>query len=276
MARSSIPGRSGTRGPQRAGDGSGVAPHSRSLAGRGALLVGTRRIGAVVAGRLADEGANLAICYRRSRDEAEGLQRSLADRVDRSLVVQGDMSVEEDVRRVVDESARALGDLSIVVDMASDYPHTPFDQLDGAAWDRGMAGAKSAFLLALHAARRMMDNPGPTRGHIVLFSDWAAGETPYPSYLPYLASKAAVDFLARGFAVELARHGILVNAVAPGPSMRPPDMSERSWARDVLARTPLGRESTPEDLADVVLALVRTRSVTGETIRVDSGRHLEG
>jgi NAD(P)-dependent dehydrogenase (short-subunit alcohol dehydrogenase family) len=248
----------------------------QALEGRGALVVGTRRVGAAVARRLAAEGANLAISYRRSRTEAERLRQSLIDEVDKVLVVQGDMSVEDDVRRVIDESARGLGSLSILVNLASDYPRTPFEQLDGQAWDHGMAGARSAFLVTLHAARRMMDNPGPTRGHIVLFSDWAAGETPYQSYLPYLASKATVNFLARGFAVELAGQGILVNAIAPGPSMRPPDMSERAWTQDVLARTPLHRESTPDDLAEMVVALLRTESVTGETIRVDAGRHLEG
>ncbi|MGH7690403.1 MAG: SDR family NAD(P)-dependent oxidoreductase, partial [Gemmatimonadaceae bacterium] len=229
-----------------------------------------------VARRLAAEGVNLAISYRRSRTEAEQLRQSLVGVVERIVVVQGDMSVEEDVRRVVDESAQALGGLSIMVNLASDYPRTPFDQLDGAAWDHGMAGARSAFLLTLHAARRMMDNPGPTRGHLILFSDWAAGQTPYPSYLPYLASKATVDFLVRGFAVELAAQGILVNAIAPGPTMRPPEISERVWAEQVLAKAPLRRESTPDDITEVVLALLRTESITGETIRVDSGRHLEG
>ena len=248
----------------------------KSLEGRGALLVGTRRVGAVVARRLAAEGVNLAISYRRSRAEAEQLRTSLAGDAGRVVVVQGDMNVEQDVRRVVDESARALGGLSILVDLASDYHHTPFEQLDGATWDQGMAGARSAFLVTLHAARRMMDNAGPTRGHIVLFSDWAAGQTPYPSYLPYLASKATVDFLVRGFAVELAGHGILVNANAPGPTLRPPGITERAWAQDVLAKAPLRRESTPEDIAEVVLALLKVESVTGETIRVDSGRHLEG
>jgi NAD(P)-dependent dehydrogenase (short-subunit alcohol dehydrogenase family) len=248
----------------------------QSLDGKGALLVGTRRVGATVARRLADEGVDLAISYRRSRADAERLKESLAGRANRVFLVQGDLSDEADTRRLVAESADALGSLSIVVNMASDYPRTPLEELDAAAWDRGMAGAKGAFLLTLHAARRMMENPGPTRGHIVTFADWAARETPYRSYLPYLTSKAAVDFMTRGFAVELAEYGILVNAIAPGPTMRPPEISERVWVENVLALAPLRRESAPEDIAEVLVGLLRTESVTGETIRVDSGRHLAG
>jgi NAD(P)-dependent dehydrogenase (short-subunit alcohol dehydrogenase family) len=85
-----------------------------------------------------------------------------------------------------------------------------------------------------------------------------------------------VDFMTRAFAVELAEHGILVNAIAPGPTMRPPEISERVWEENVLAQAPLRRESTPEDIAEVLVGLLRTESVTGETIRVDSGRHLAG
>jgi|TARA_B100000749_G_scaffold197833_1_gene153879 NAD(P)-dependent dehydrogenase (short-subunit alcohol dehydrogenase family) len=121
-----------------------------------------------------------------------------------------------------------------------------------------------------------MKNSGPPRGHIVMFSDWAAGETPYTDYLPYLTAKASVDFMTRGFAAELAQHGIQVNSIAPGPTMRPPEISEESWQRDVLARAPLKRESSPDDIADLIVTLLKSETITGETIRVDSGRHLAG
>ena len=217
-----------------------------NLVGSGALLVGTRRVGALVARRLAAEGVHLAIAYRSSRTEAEGLRESLLPSGVRVSLVQGDLSVETDVQRMVKEAREALGVLSSVVNLASDYPRTPFAALDGQAWDRGMAAARGSYLLALHAARSLMENPGPTRGHLLLFSDWAARETPYRDYLPYLTAKAAIDFMTRAFAVELAPHGILVNAIAPGPTMRPPDMSEEAWRRSVVAWTPLKRESSAE------------------------------
>lgn len=246
------------------------------LNGRGALLVGTRRIGAVVAQRLAREGVALAIAYRSSRAEAESLRESVAQSSPKAVVVQGDVSVEADAQRMVGEAADALGGLSFLVNLASDFPRTPYEELDGASWDRAMGTARGSYLLALAASRQMRRNPGPTRGHIVLFSDWAARETPYRGYLPYLTAKAAVDFMTRAFAMELAPHGILVNAVAPGPTMRPPDVAPEAWARLVKRQTPLGRESSSDEIAEVIVTLLKSETITGETVRIDAGRHLAG
>jgi NAD(P)-dependent dehydrogenase (short-subunit alcohol dehydrogenase family) len=246
------------------------------LRGKGALIAGTRRIGAVVARRLARESVNLAIAYRSSRKEAEELREEVAGLTERACVLRGDLSVEADVRRLVDGAARELGDLSFAVNLASEFPAAAVESLDGAAWDGAMAMARGSYLLAAHASRRMLDNPGPTRGHIILFGDWAAAETPYRGHLPYLTAKAAIEFMTRAFAAELAPRGILVNAIAPGPTMRPPEIDPEIWNRDVIGRTPLRRQSSAEDIVELIAALLRCETVTGECIRVDSGRHLAG
>jgi len=247
-----------------------------NLQGRGVLLAGARRVGAVVAHRLAREGVSLALAYRSSREAMERLRDELALSAGRVVLVQGDLSREADVMRVVQTARDGLGDLFAVVNLASDYERTPLETLDGAAWDRSMASAKASYLLATYAARAMQVNVGPVRGHLVLFGDWAAGPTPYRHYLPYLTAKAAVQFMAQAFAAELAPSGILCNAVAPGPTIRPPDIPPAEWQHDVLDRTPLGRESSVDDIAEVVATLLRSESITGEVIRVDAGRHLAG
>jgi NAD(P)-dependent dehydrogenase (short-subunit alcohol dehydrogenase family) len=248
----------------------------QALRGKSAIIVGTKRVGGQIAMRLAAEGINLAIAYRTSRNEAEALQRTVAPKVKRTCLVQGDLSIEDDVRRIVSQAEEQLGGLHFVVNLASGFVRTPFETLDAQAWDHALADAKGSYLLSLHAAHRMMENPGPTRGHIVLFSDSSAMETPYWSYLPYLTAKAAIDFMARAFAVELAPHGILVNAVAPGPTMRPPDIREETWRNYVVRRTPLKRESSAEEMAEIVVALLKSETITGETVRVDAGVHLSG
>jgi len=246
-----------------------------TLAGRGAILAGTRRIGATVAQRLAAEGVKLALVYRRSLAEVTALQARIAEQGTPPLLLQADLSVEADVQRIVEEAAEQLGDLSFCINLASDYPRAPFETLDASAWDRGMASARASYLLAVHASRCMMRNAGPTRGHLIFFGDWAAGETPYHDYLPYLTAKASIDFMTRAFAHELAPHGILVNAISPGPSERPPDLSQEVWD-EALALAPLHRESSAEDMAELIATLLRMETVTGENIRVDSGRHLAG
>ena len=132
------------------------------------------------------------------------------------------------------------------------------------------------FLLTTAAARTLELNPGPNRGHIILFSDWAAKSTPYPGYIPYLTSKAAIDFMVKAFAVELAPKQILVNGIAPGPTIRPPEMPTEVWQTEVVNKAPLKRESSTEDIAEIIHVLLKSQTVTGEIVRVDSGRHLAG
>ncbi len=245
-----------------------------------ALIVGAKRVGRVVARRLARDGMNLAIVYRSSVADALDLQYQLG--MDDELpavntaLIQADLSDEHQVERAVDQTVEELGGLHYVVNLASDYPYSPFAELDESNWDRAMSTAKGSFLLGIHAVKRMRQNPGPNRGHIIFFGDWAAEATPYTDYLPYLTSKAAIHFMTRCMAAEVAPLGIRVNAIAPGPTMRPPDITPEVWDSDIAAKAPLKQESNPDDIANVIATLLETSSITGEVIRVDSGRHIRG
>jgi NAD(P)-dependent dehydrogenase (short-subunit alcohol dehydrogenase family) len=196
--------------------------------------------------------------------------------VDRACVIQADLASPQDVLRLVEAAQRQLGDLSFCVDAASDYPRTPYPSLAAGDWDHAMASAKGAYLVALASSRVMQGNAGPTRGHIIFFGDWAAGETPYADYLPYLTAKAATHFMTRAFALELAPYGILVNTISPGPTVQDPALVSTAEWQAALEQTPLHRESSEEEMAELVATLLRLETVTGENIRVDSGRHIVG
>ena len=239
-----------------------------------ALIVGTKRVGETIAHRLAQDGVNLAIAYRSSATEAQNLADSISN-VSTALI-QADLNDERQVMGAVTQTIDALGRLDYVVNLASDYPYAPFDSLDGAAWDSAMTTARGSYLLGIHAARQMRHNDGPNRGHIILFGDWAAEETPYNDYLPYLTAKAAIHFMTRCLAAEVAPFGIRVNAIAPGPTMRPAEISPEEWDMAIAAKAPLQQESSAEDIAEIVATIIRTSSITGEIIRVDSGRHIRG
>jgi NAD(P)-dependent dehydrogenase (short-subunit alcohol dehydrogenase family) len=246
------------------------------LAGRGVIVTGTRRLGAVVVQRLAREGLRPAIVYRSSRAPAEELAESARALTDRVALIQGDLTVEADVKRMVETAKSELGDLSFSVNLAADYPRVEFENLDLEAWERGMSVAKVAYLMGLHVGRALAQNSGRTRGQMIFFGDWAAEETPYHDYLPYLSAKAAIHFMVRAFALELAPQGILVNAISPGPTGgKPENVSEAEWT-EALASAPLHRESSEEDMAELITTLLKLETITGENIRVDSGRHIVG
>jgi NAD(P)-dependent dehydrogenase (short-subunit alcohol dehydrogenase family) len=174
---------------------------------------------------------------------------------------------------LVDEAAAALGRLDVLINMASVYRSVPFDQLDEPLWNAAIdVDLKATFLCSKAAARHMRSVGG---GHIVNFSDWiaASGRPRYRGYLVYYVAKRAVVGLTEALALELAPDRILVNAVAPGPIVPPPETSDAE-IKAVEEATPLGKWGGEEEIAKAVVFLVETGFVTGETIRVDGGRHV--
>jgi NAD(P)-dependent dehydrogenase (short-subunit alcohol dehydrogenase family) len=158
--------------------------------------------------------------------------------------------------------------------MASVYGPEPLDTLTETAWDRNLAiNLKSAFLCGQAAARQMRAQG--EGGRIVNFADWLSrsGRPHYTDFVAYYVAKAGVVALTEALALELAPDDILVNAIAPGPILAPPDMSEAEQA-EVAAATPLGRWGGPQEIVKAVVALIETEFITGETVRVDGGRHL--
>jgi len=253
------------------------------LSGKVALITGGKRIGAVVATTLARGGADVALIYNRSKVEAEetaAAVRALGPpspglrRDSRAIVIQADVSSEQDCARAVEATASQLGRLDILINMASLYDSKPFDQLTPADWDRQMAVDLRASFLFARAAAGVMKRAGG--GRIINFADWvvASGRPRYPGFLPYYVAKAGVKALTEALALELAPDQILVNAIAPGPILAPPDMSEQESAA-VVRNTPLGRWGGEDEIAKAVMFLVQSDFVTGETIRVDGGRHVK-
>ncbi len=244
------------------------------LHGKVALITGGKRIGAVVAAALAKAGADVALVYNRSRTEADETAASVRALGRRAIAVQGDVTSAGDCRRLVNWTVAELGRLDILINMASLYVAKPFHELTEADWDRQLAVDLRASFLCSHAAAAPMKKAGG--GRIINFADWvAASERPrYPGYLPYYVAKAGVKALTEGLALELAADQILVNAIAPGPILAPPDMSAEE-SESVVKSTPLGRWGGEAEIAKAVLFLIGSDFVTGETIRVDGGRHVK-
>ena len=221
-------------------------------------------IGRAVAERFAGDGARVIVNSSRSVEEGETFARSLPE----AVYVQGDVSREEDARRLVATALERFGRLDVVVNNAGTTRRVPFADLDGAddeLWQRilgvnlmGPWYLSRAAVPALREAKGAIVNVGSVAGII------AGG-----SSLPYAVSKAALHHLTRTLAQALAPD-VRVNAVAPGlvdtPWTAGWDVNEA-----VVARTPLGRAATPADIADAVVSLARTPFATGQVLVVDGG-----
>jgi len=238
-----------------------------------ALITGGKRIGAVVAHELATRGVDIAFAYARSKKEADDTATDVRAQGRRSAVLQADLSKPESAGALVDGAVAALGRLDILINMASVYVRKDFAQLTAADWNAVADVDVRASFLCAHAAAPHMRKQGG--GRIVNFSDWVArsGRPRYQGFVPYYVAKAGVVALTEALALELAADNILVNAIAPGPILAPPGTSDEEL-ETVEKATPLGRWGGEIEIAKVVLGLLESDFVTGETIRVDGGRHL--
>lgn len=239
------------------------------------LIVGARRMGLALATALASRGADVALTYRTSPDAAEEGAAAVRALGRKAMVVRCDVTdetpvVESTFQQVADE----LGRLDVLVMMASRYVAAPFDELDTWEVERTLGVDMRGTFVCMRAAIPHMRRAGG--GRIINFSDWtaASGRPRYMGYTGYYVAKAGVKALTEAFALELAKDQILVNAIAPGPVLPPEDFSADQRA-GVEAATPLGRWGGAEEIAKTVLALVDSDFITGETIRVDGGRHLQ-
>ena len=244
------------------------------LTGTVALITGGKRIGVVVAGELASRGVDVAICYARSRAEAEAAAERVRGAGRRAEIFQADLSQPDAALTLVESVAVAFGRLDILINMASVYVQRPFAELTAADWNAvADVDLRAAFLCAHAAAPHMRAQGG---GRIINFSDWVArsGRPRYLGYLPYYVAKAGVIALTEALALELAGDNILVNAIAPGPIVAPPGTTDEEY-KAIADATPLGRWGGEMQIAQTVMALLDGDFVTGETIRVDGGRHLK-
>ncbi len=244
-----------------------------NLTGKVAFVTGGKRIGAAVAERLASLGVDVALSCNRSRDAAEAAAERVRGAGRAAVVVQADLTQPPEVERVVDDAVTRFGRLDVLINMASVYRRTAFDALTDEDWTRALDVDLSAAWRLAHAAVPHLRAAGG--GRIVNFTDWvaASGRPRYAGYLPYYVAKRAVIGLTEALALELAGDGILVNAIAPGPIVPPSDL-DAGEIEAVEQATPVGRWGGPEAIADTVAGVLQSDFITGETIRVDGGRHL--
>ena len=243
------------------------------LTNRVALITGGKRIGAVVAIEMAKQGADIGLCYNRSKTEADKTAAAVKELGRKVFMRQADLTKASDCEAFVNEGAKTFGRIDVLVNMASIYVAKPFNELTVEEFDENVAvDMRSAFICSRAAVPHLRKAGG---GAIINFSDWLSksGRPRYPGFLPYYVAKTGVIGLTEALALELAPDKIRVNAIAPGPILAPPETSDEELA-NVEKSTPLGQWGGEKAISDAVLALLKMDFVTGETLRVDGGRHI--
>ncbi|MCJ2555386.1 MAG: SDR family oxidoreductase [Candidatus Thermoplasmatota archaeon] len=239
---------------------------------RVSLVTGASRgIGRATAIRLAEDGYDVAVNYLRQGDAA----RDVVDRIEqagrRSLAIRADVASRDEVRRMVGEAAEALGPVSVLVNNAGIYQRVTVDQMEPDRWERTLSVNLSGAFHTIQAVLPAMRQEG--WGRIVNVSS-QLGVRGTDHGADYAASKAGLLGLTKAVALEVAREGITVNAVAPGTIETDIIRNYSKEEREIRnRRIPVGRVGLPEEVASMVsyLASEEARYITGATLHVNGG-----
>ena len=249
-----------------------TADNEPTLSGKTVLITGAaRRVGAQLARSLHAAGMNLVLHYRHSRTEAEALGRELDEQRPGSVALaSADLLHSTALSGLARRAHAAFGRLDAVINNASTFYPTKVGEITDKHWDELMGSNLKAPLFLSQACAPFLEE---TEGAIVNIVDIHA-DRPLKDYTVYCIAKAGLAMLTRSLARELAPK-VRVNGIAPGAIMWPEVEAYAAIHQEIIERTALKREGTPEDIAKAVRFLLRDAPyVTGQIITVDGGRTL--
>jgi len=235
------------------------------------LITGAaHRIGATTAKLLHQNGMNIVLHYRGSREQAQTLQKELNDKRENSVIlIQADLHITNGLSVLIEESVKAWGRLDVLINNASSFYPTKMGKATEDQWDDLIgSNLKAPFFLSQAASPHLKK----TNGCIINIVDIHA-ERPLKTFPIYSMAKAGLVMMTKSLACELGPE-IRVNAVAPGAIIWPENLDEVAKQR-IVSRTFLKRQGEPNDISKTILYLIKDADyVTGQIIAVDGGRSL--
>jgi 3-oxoacyl-[acyl-carrier protein] reductase len=236
-----------------------------------AIVTGASRgIGRAVAKRLAQDGFAVVVNYLSNAAEAKGVVAELKGIGGNAVPIQADVSSPPDVERLFNETSAKFGSIDVVVHNSGIMPLAPIGKNDFDLFDKVIStNLRGAFLVLAQAAQHIASG-----GRIIAFSSSVLAKN-FPSYGPYIASKAGVEGLVHVLANELRGRNVSVNVVAPGPVATELFLKGKSEEQiaELTKMPPLERLGTPEDIANVVSFLVGANGgwINGQVLRANGG-----
>jgi 3-oxoacyl-[acyl-carrier protein] reductase len=252
-----------------------------SLAGKAALITGgSRGIGAAAVKLFAQAGADVVFNYNKAKDAASQVEQEARKHGTRVEAFKADVSRHADNKKLVDQCIARLGRLDIVVANAGiwNMEDLPIEKMSEKQWDEMIRiNLKSVYSIVHFSVPHMIKQKS---GKIIPISS-TAGQRGESLHTHYGASKGGIISLTKGLSTELARHGILVNCVAPGwvaTDMSNPVIETKTGQKMIAAAIPMGRAGTTEEIAGPILFLASDLAnfMTGEIINVNGGAVLCG
>jgi len=246
---------------------------SRAAAGsgRGAALVtgGAKRIGATIAERLAGLGFAVAVHFNGSADAAAATVGRIEAKGGRAVAIQADLSDKGALDGLIEDVGASLGPVTCLINNASPFEMDRIDTLTRASWEVHIETGLYAPLKLIQDFARAL--PADRSGLVVNMLDQRVWN-PTPYFLSYTVAKAGLWTLTQTLALALAPR-IRVNAIGPGPTLPSPRQSQSQFKAQ-WAKMPLGRGTTPEEIADAVVFILNAPAMTGQMIALAGGQHL--
>jgi NAD(P)-dependent dehydrogenase (short-subunit alcohol dehydrogenase family) len=235
-----------------------------------ALVTGSAvRIGRAISLRLAAEGWSVGLHCNTSRVQAEELAHHITTSGGAAAVFSGALDDPETPARLVESVAAHFGGLTCLINNASLFEDDTFETMSAGLWDAHMAvNARAPVFLAQAFAAAL---PADASGNIINIIDQRVFRL-NPLFFSYTISKAALWTATRTMAQALAPR-IRVNAIGPGPVLRSIHQTEADFEHERTSM-PLGHGTTPEEIADAVMFILRAPAMTGQMIALDGGQHL--
>ncbi len=242
---------------------------NHSLKGKAVWITGGKRIGREIAAALSELGADLVMSYRSSEKEALEVAKKVKKYGNKVLILKVDVSDRESTKEAVNRIKKEFGRLDALILLASVFKPVKLEKISDKDWDDNFSAHVKGTFWPIQQSIPLM-KPG---SHIVTVSDRTVINSVYPGYLPYVVTKSGVASMTKALAIELGPKGIFINALAPGPVLKPDDISSKEWQKirkESLIKHPLSDEEAVQEFVDTVVRLCFVRS-SGAVYPLDFG-----